>query len=303
MTVAAVGVSPQLVEVVLLLLLPAMAGVAVFLIIWLLLRQPLQGVLERLFSAGGASRQISKAAETRLGPSDANGILGWAAHGDGVGQRSDLADAARDGPAVAPRDAARREHHLAEWRRAEAEFLREPAEAVGRAERLLSELARERGAAPVAGALMQRSRPGAVRRPTGFEGDAEFGAALADAAVGIFRLIRHPRLAAHGRHTTPERQGVSAGDLRERMDLYRGVVGRLLQAEHGESHTPRAVAPAAFGGEAGDRRGRPHQRSAGTFAEWAAREWTSARWHVLQLLLSLAFGFAVLVLLLWVLSL
>lgn len=295
----------QIVEVVMPFLVPSLAGVAAFLFIWLLLRHPLARVMDRLFPESGTSRPVRGTVLMPFGPPGAGSGMDPAGRGNGGGQRSEPAEGVRDGSVPATLDAARRELHLAEWQRAEAEFVLDPAEAVGRAERLLGELTRERGSTSVARALMreERSRLGAVHRPTAFGGDAEFGAALADAAVGIFRLIRQGRAAAQGRSAAVGHHGASTDDFRERMDLYRGVFGQLLGGDQGKFEALGAVAPAASGGAARDRPNRLHRRSHETLAERTARAWSFARWHVLQLALSLAFGLAVLVLVLWVLSL
>lgn len=289
----------QFVEDVLPILAPPLVGVAVFLLIWLLFRGPLRRERDRVFPTGAPARRAPEGAHAPRGSSTAGG-LAPAARGRGVGRRAEPLDGAPGKAALRPPDAAGRDQHLARWHEVEAQFACEPAAALAGAERLLWDLARVRGSRPVVGALIRagQSRTGVVHPPTLSESDADFGAALAEAVRVVLRLIRRHRGARRGTAAV-RHPDARADDLRERMDLYRGVLEQLLAAERAEPNAPGVETPAGAGGPRDARDERP----VGSSAERAGGRQASVRWLVLQLLLNVASALAVLALVFWVLGL
>lgn len=216
---------------------PLLAGVAVFLVIWLVLRGPLRRLIDRVPSKGGPSWHISKTFRVPLGPS-APGVIS-----PGQGERrtpSGGRDLWRErGNAQPLGRSTRREHYEALWRQTEAQFAHEPAEAVRGAERLLRELMRE-----------ERSPSIVLTRTTSLDSDAEFGAALGELG-SIFREIGQARAAARGISSAQGGRDASVEDLRQAMELYRRAFEQRLGAEHGDLDPLRAAieTPAASGND------------------------------------------------------
>ena len=112
---------------------------------------------------------------------------------------------------VKPLEPATRDHYADEWHQAQEQFVDDPAEAVGEADRLIQEVMRERGY-PV----------------------EDFEQRAADVSVDHPEVVANYR-AAHGISTANERGKASTEDLRTAMVHYRSLFAELLEVEPAEA--------------------------------------------------------------------
>jgi hypothetical protein len=321
--------SQQLLEVLLPLAGPLLVGIAVFLFIWLFLKRPLQRLIDQAVSKTGSPWLVSKSFRLPIGSLGIGDDHAGADRMVHAGQGSQSLKGAQEAWQPRPLDPARWEQYLARWRQGEAQFAREPAEAVRGAEQLLMELTRERGGSTSVVREFMRtggSTAGGANRTTPLISHADFGPSLADALLGISRLIplvRQARAAARGISAARGHRDASIDELQAAMGQYRAAFEQLLGVERRDldffgagSQRPAASvdAPSARpeGGDSAADAARQRViankivREAMTGydrAEARADVEKAVRWGVFQFLGSLAVGLAILVLLAWLLGL
>ena len=112
---------------------------------------------------------------------------------------------------IVPLSPESREEYLRSWRDVQAGFVDEPSQAVGEADRLVTEVMRERGY-PM----------------------AEFDQRVADLSVDHADVVEHYR-AAHAINLQNENGGASTEELRQAVVHYRALFEELLETREGET--------------------------------------------------------------------
>jgi len=227
-----------------------------------------------------------------------------------------------------PLDRERWDSAVARWKQVESQFEREPAEAVRQAERVFRDLTGQREDSPSSPvrAAMRLSRSSAGANRSTFSSDADLLASslvdLVRAVPEAYRHVRHARAAARGISAARNHQDASLDDLQEAMTLYRRLFERILSVKREELDSLMPQSPTAVPAESGPAGGPPiddpaaeaRDRAIATRivhesmrvneqAEERADRWRTVRWGVLGLVANLAVGLAILLVVIWVLSL
>ena len=234
-----------------------------------------------------------------------------------------MKDESNEGSDAIPLDRTQWEEYFAKWQEAEAQFLRDPADGLRVAERLLMELSGASGNPPkqvVRELAWKREYRSDVRTPVG---DGNPLDALYDLARGLadsVRLLNNAQAASRGMNAAREHRRATAEDSQQAMDVYRDACSRLLGIKREQllASGRGAGTPAAGGAAPNEQPGVtddptrermiaeklvreamiPYEQ-----AEARADRRRTARWMMVQLMGSLVVGLIGLASVIWILSL
>jgi hypothetical protein len=158
------------------------------------------------------SRQRRERLRGRFGPEYDRAV---AEHGGRRGAEAELArrEEQRERLDIVPLSQEARERYFESWREVQTGFVDEPSQAVTRADRLVTEVMRERG----------------------YPMD-EFDQRVADISVDHAEVVEHYR-AAHSIHLANEDGEASTEDLRQAVVHYRALFNELLDESESEEVT------------------------------------------------------------------